>query len=77
MITLTVNEIYELACFAGLPLDETDRPAEHEGETTISIGECPEVGLFDEAAGHNRRYRLAGWFEEYPEDGLYGLGPEI
>ena len=76
MITLTVNEIYDLARFAGLPLDESQKPDEDEGETTYSVGRCPEKGLLDDD-GSMKRYRLIAWLEEYPEEGYLGLGDEI
>jgi hypothetical protein len=77
MITLNVNEILDLAIFAGIPIVESYKPTEDEGEETITIGECPEKGLFDEEAQFNRQYRFMAWLEEYPEEGSYGLGPEL
>jgi len=77
MITLTVNEIYDLARFAGFPLDENVKPDEDEGESTITIGDCPDKGLSDEGDQVCRKYRHAAWSEEYPEEGMVGLGDEI
>ena len=77
MITLTVNEIYELARFAGFPLDENAKPDEDEGEATISIGDCPDKGLFDEGHQVCRKYTHVAWLDEYPEEGMVGLGAEI
>jgi hypothetical protein len=77
-LTLTVDEIADLARFAGLVLDETrcTGPAE-EGEIEISVGPCPEGGLYEEAGGERKHYRVIAWFDEYPEEGSEGLGPEI
>ena len=77
MITLTLSEIHDLAIFAGFPLDEDSKPDADEGETTISIGECPDKGLFDEGAQVCRKYKHMAWLEEYPEEGCFGLGEEI
>ena len=77
-LTLTANEIADLARFAGLVLDEKRcvGPAE-EGETEITVGPCPEDGLYEEKDGPRKHYRLIAWFDEYPEEGSEGLGPEI
>ena len=77
MITLTINEIYDLAFVAGLPLDQLTRPKGDDGEMTISVGPCPEMGLHCETSGKTRKYRMIAWFEEYPEEGSMGLGPEL
>ena len=73
MMTLTINEIYDLAFVAGLSIAE--RP--EDGEMTITIGTCPEAGLHCETSGKTRKYRMIAWFEEYPEEGSMGLGPEM
>jgi hypothetical protein len=76
-LTLTVNEIADLARFAGIALDETRLPDADEGETEISVGPCPKGGLYEEEDGPRTHYRLIAWLEEYPEEGSMGLGPEM
>ena len=77
MITLTINQIYDLARFAGFPLNEDNRIDLDEGETLISIGECPEKGIFCEDKGYNMKYSHVAWLDEYPEEGMFGLGGEF
>lgn len=78
-ITLTIKEIQDLAMFAGIAIDESKPVDADQAEATITIGPCPEVGLRDGDAGHElrRHYRMVAFFEEYPEEGCHGLGPEI
>lgn len=76
-ITLTVREIQDLAMFAGIKID-CSQPSEHDDdEATITIGPCPAKGIHDEDASKARHYKAIAWFEEYPEEGCHGLGPEI
>ncbi len=77
MITLTVQEIYDLAAFAGIGLDESRKPDDDSWETPICIGSCPGLGVRDEDDEIGKRYRFIAWLEEYPEEGVMGLGPEI
>ena len=74
---LTLQEIYDLARFAGLPLTEADEPSDDEAEHTFQIGECPPNGLFDETTGKFVKYNKIAWLEEYPEEGNVGLGPQL
>lgn len=76
-LTLTVNEIADLARFAGLVLDETRLPDRDEGDVEIAIDQCPESGLFDEECDTPKHYRFIAWLDEYPEEGSWGLGEEI
>lgn len=75
--TLTVAEIADLARFAGLVLDETRLPDSDENETEIAIGPCPAGGLYDHKGDPGRLYSKIAWYAEYPEEGSFGLGPEI
>lgn len=75
-VTLTVREIADLARFAGLELDETKLPNEHEGEDEITITDCPPGGLADEDEEVFSYFRKIAYFSEYPEEGAMGLGPE-
>ncbi len=76
MITLTVQEICDLARFAGISLDESRMPDEDSMETPICIGGCPEQGVREEGEEIGKHYRFIAWLEEYPEEGVMGLGPE-
>lgn len=76
-LVLSVEEIIDLARFAGIELDESKLPDEEERETPICIGTCPVSGLCDEGDGVVRHYRMVAWYEEYPEEGSFGLGREI
>jgi hypothetical protein len=75
-MTLTVNEIQDLAMFAGIALDQSRRADYEDGGASITIGPCPPKGVHDEDASKTRHYRAIAWFEEYPEEGCHGLGPE-
>lgn len=77
-LTLTVNEIADLARFAGLVLDEKRCVGSaDEGETEIAVGACPDGGLYENDGDKGKHYRLIAWFDEYPEEGSVGLGAEI
>lgn len=70
-ITLTVREIADLACFAGLTVDDSKIDFENQ-ELTIRL--CPDAGLTDEDDGTVSHYRWIACLTEYPEDGYTGLG---
>lgn len=75
-MTLTANEIADLARFAGFRLDEANPPDEDEGQTTYAIEECPKGGLIGDE-GERLQYRMIAYLDEYPEEGSYGLGPRL
>lgn len=78
MLTLTVAEIYDLACFAGFTINHDKRfmPDDDEMETEISIMACPSKGLKDDD-GKQTHFAHVAYFSEYPEEGGCPLGPEI
>lgn len=76
MLTLSVEQIRDLAVFAGLALDETRQPEPDDLETEISIS-LEAVTLSGGDDGESRRYRNVAYMSDYPEEGAYGLGGEI
>lgn len=72
-VTLTVDQIKDLAEMAGLRVegDITD----DDRETEITVETCPPDGVDDE--GTMRHYRHIAYYDEYPGEGVYPLGPEI
>lgn len=79
MLTMTVAEIYDLACMAGYTINHDPRfmPDADEMETEITIEDCPPIGLLDDDNTSRRHYSRAAHFTEYPEEGYIGLGPEL
>lgn len=73
----TMAEIRDLALFCGFTVDgngaET-RDAE-ELETEIAV-EAVDHGIKDDD-GTEHRYAHIAWYEEYPDEGAMGLGPEL
>jgi hypothetical protein len=79
MMTLTVAQIYDLACMAGFTINHSAMfmPGEDEMETEITIRDCPAIGLLDDDNVSRQHYSLIAYFTEYPEEGSFGLGPEL
>ena len=76
-ITLTVEQIIDLANFAGLALSKSCKPDADELETEITVIACPDP---DVAGGYFSKivnFRHIAYYSEYPEEGCAGLGPEI
>lgn len=73
-IDLSIQEIKNLAQFAGFVIDESALD-EEDLDTEITIVPCPPDGLDDD--GVRRKYRMIAFYSEYPEEGSYGLGAEI
>ena len=78
-MTLTVAEIYDLACFAGFTINHSPlfMPDEDEMETEITVMDCPSDGLIDDDGITRIHYTKAAYFAEYPEEGSIGLGKEL
>lgn len=70
---LTIEEIRDLALFAGLTVGDADAS---EMETEICITDCHTEGIFDDN-GVAKHYAHVAYLEEYPEEGVHGLGREI
>lgn len=69
---LTVEEIKQLAEFAGLKVEHF-MPSD-ELETEIAITNCPTRGIKDPDNDSIMLYKHIAYFEEYPEEGVYPLG---
>lgn len=78
MLTLTVAEIYDLACAAGFTIndDKEVMPDDDEMETEITIIDCPKDGVVGDD-GKRQHYAHIAYITEYPEEGSYPLGPEL
>lgn len=76
-LTLNLAEVRDLALFCGFHVDGNGAETrnEEELETQVSIEHIP-AGLQDDD-GTVRHYAHQVWFEEYPEEGAMGLGPEL
>ncbi|MBM4091101.1 MAG: hypothetical protein FJ276_17020 [Planctomycetes bacterium] len=73
-MVLTMAEIRDLALFCGFQVAPTMGYADEDAE--IAIQHVP-AGLKDDADGTVRYYAHHAWFDEYPEEGAAGLGPEV
>lgn len=75
MLTLTIEEIRDLAEFAGLQLVHREITDDDRG-TEIVVTDCPERGVEDEEQpGLTLHCRHIAYLEEYPEEGVCPLGP--
>lgn len=77
MITLTINEILDLAEFAGLSIKKESMPDKDDLNSEISIINCPKDGVLDEDTGRKDYYKYVAYFSEYPEEGCMPLGESI
>lgn len=77
-LTLTVAEIYDLACMAGFVINHAPEamPDAGEMETEITIIECPVGGVLGD---HGERIHTAhiAYLEDYPDEGVATLGREV
>lgn len=71
MITMTMQEIKDLAEFAGLTVSWND---EVDADAEISIEACPASGMIDDD-GRAYYSRFVAYDAEYPEEGGISLGP--
>lgn len=78
MMTLTVAEIYDLACMAGFTINHGQMfmPDADEMETEITIIDCPKAGVLDDD-NKPTHYAHIAYFDEYPEEGSHPLGPKL
>lgn len=72
-MTLTIDQIKDLAQFAGLHI--TGEAEDKESEITII--ECPKEGIKDDDGSTIVHYRHVAYLEEYPEEGVCPLGDEL
>lgn len=77
MATMTIKEIYELATFVGLEVQDGGL-SDDDMEAEISITPCPPDGLSDGDNMPKKKYTgNIAYFAEYPEDGCFPLGELI
>ena len=77
-LTLTVAEIYDLACAAGFTINHSAMfmPDADEMETEITITDCPAGGVLDDY-GKTTHYEHVAYLTEYQEEGTFPLGAEL
>ena len=81
MITLTVQQIKDLAEFAGLTLHSRFEPDEFLMQSEITIADCPPEGIRNDGEESDpdsvSHYDYIAYCTDYPEEGCIGLGPEV
>jgi|SRR6185295_11440425 len=75
-LTLTIDEIRDLAQFCGLVVQEpTASEKVEERETEIKIAAWPKKGVWDEEQKCQvPPHKHIAYFDEYPEEGVLPLG---
>lgn len=73
-ITLTVEQIEGLAKFAGYEVGENITDQDRDTEITVEF--CSTEGVKDDD-GATKHYRHVAYLDEYPEEGVYPLGPAL
>lgn len=73
-LTLTVDEIRDLAKFAGFCLKDNREPDEDEIEITIE--DCPPIGVKDDDGSIIHTKHIA-FYEDVRDDGCMPLGKQI
>jgi hypothetical protein len=78
-MVLTMEEIRDLALFCGFTVDGNGAETRdtEELETEYVIEDCPAQGVMDEDQKRALHYRHVAYIEEYPDEGVMGLGPEL
>lgn len=71
-LTLTIEEIKDLAEMAGLSVNKDDLDDENK-LTEIVVTACPKKGI-QETDGSIVHYKHMAYYEEYPEEGVCPLG---
>lgn len=72
-VTLTIDQIKDLAEMAGLQV--AGEITDDDRETEITVETCSAKGVDDD--GTTRHYRHVAYYEEYIDEGVTPLGPEI
>ena len=77
-MVLTMEEIRDLALFCGFHVDgcEAETRDAEDLATEYVVEDCPAQGVKDEDETRALHYRHIAYIEEYPEEGVMGLGPE-
>lgn len=75
-LTLTMEEIRDLAQFCGMVVqDPTASEKEEERETEITIAAWPKKGVWgDDQKCQVPHHKHIAYFDEYPEEGVLPLG---
>lgn len=76
MITLTVQQIADLAGAAGLVLDQRFMPSADDLEVQYTITACPPKGITDDN-GQVKHYAHIAFATEYPDEAVFALGDEV
>ncbi len=75
-LTLTVEQIKDLAEFAGLTLNSRFGLSEDELASEITIDTAlPDGVVMDN--GDKKKFSHVAWFADYPDEGCCPLGPEL
>lgn len=69
-VTLTIDQIKDLAEMAGLKVDSEITDDDRETEITVTL--CPEKGVDDD--GTIKHYKHVAYHTDYPEEGVCPLG---
>ncbi len=72
-MTMTIEEIKDLALFAGLSISDGVGVEDMDAEITVEV--CSK-GVMDDD-GVAKRYAHIAYYTDYPEEGVQGLGKEI
>src|SRR6185436_7506804 len=75
-LILTVQQIIDLADFAGIPLQQNGVSDLDDLETEIVIADCPNGGVLGDD-GSQEHYSKVAYYYDYPEEGVQPLGPKI
>lgn len=78
-IVLTAAEIRDLALFCGFHVDENgvETRDSEELEMEYAIEDCPDQGILNEDEKNALHYKHIVYSEDYPDEGVMGLGPEL
>lgn len=71
MMTLTIDEIKDLAQFCGLEVN--GEITEEDAEVEITVTDCPKGGVKDDDDSIIHCRHIA-YYEEYPDEGVMPLG---
>ena len=72
-VTLTAQEIVDLAEFAGFTVN-TFNASDDELETEFTVEECPSVGVGNEERTKTFHSNHIAYVSDYPEEGCLNLG---
>lgn len=76
-LTLTVQEILDLAISVGIAVDTESLPDEDEMQTEYTIAESTSTPIYSEDTDRPSFYKHISYHTESPEWGCYPLGEEV